>query len=118
MSFGSKHAKSTVSFTFDYKQVSHYTSLADLYAENGASKVYVIRGLYINTKGKYGAQPVITIDDAFVNVPSHLLHAVSDMLSDPEDIQAINEGKAGFRIRTYLSKSKNLCYSVDWVDVQ
>lgn len=118
MSFGSKHASTTVSFTFDYKQVNRYTNLADLYAENGASKVYVIRGLYISNKGNYGPQAIVTIDDAFVNLPSHLTPSVAEMLKDPDDIQAINEGKAGFRIRTYLSKSKKLCYSVDWMDVQ
>ncbi len=118
MSFGSKHAKSTVSFTFDYRQVSHYTTLQELYAENGATKVYVIRALYISNKGKYGPQPIITIDDAFVNAPSHLIPAITEMMNDPEDVQSINEGKAGFRIRTYLSKSKNLCYSVDWMDVE
>lgn len=118
MSFGSKHASSSVSFDFDYKQVTHYTNLADLYAENGADKVYTIRSLYINTSGKYGPQPIITIDDAFVNAPAHLVQVVTEMMNDPEDVRAINEGKAGFKVRTYLSKAKKLCYSVDWVDVE
>lgn len=94
-----------------------YISLAELYGQD-QDKVHVIRGIYINTKSKYGAAPVFAIDGYFVNVPAHLLDTCQEMLQDDETIDLINAGKAGFTIYIYHNdKFKIDCFGVEFVDI-
>ncbi len=118
MSFATKYSKATPTFNVRINKPA-YTTLADLYKENGKDEVYPIAGVYINTKGKYGAQGCIAINESLmVNLPAHMLEDCEEMRKDPEAIEAINSGQAGFRIYQYTSKAGNTGYSVDWVDLQ
>lgn len=98
-----------------------YMSLADLAAatENcEESPVFIIRGIYINRKSLYDPAPVVALDDTYVNLPSHLLPACEEMLHDRLAVDAINEGRCGFRIEKYFQKRfQRECYSVEWVDI-
>ena len=68
--------------------------------------------------GEYDFPYCQIIDDTYVNLPSHLLPACEEMLHDRLAIDAINQGRCGFRIEKYLQKRYNKeCYSVEWVDV-
>lgn len=103
---------------FDYQTPDGlgYASLKDLYDTNGDSKVYTVHALYINTKGKYGEQPLAVTDEAQVNMPSHLVGVVKDIRADEEAVNAINAGKFGFTIYPYEGKNGN-GYSVNWCDI-
>lgn len=125
-SFSKKFSKSRL-FNVDTSNFEYY-NLEDLFAEalerhegvieNANKEVYVIRGIYINTKSLYDPAPVIALDDRYVNLPSHMTQTCMDMLADPTCIKAINEGKCGFTIYEYEQKRFNkTCYSVEWVDV-
>lgn len=125
-SFSKKFNKSRL-FNVDTSNFEYY-NLEDLFNEElevcsgdveAASEfVYVIRGVYINTKSLYDPAPVIALDDRYVNLPSHMTEACMAMLADPVCIKAINDGKCGFKIYTYEQKRYNkTCYSVEWVDV-
>ena len=98
-----------------------YMSLEDL-ANAAASEeeppVFVIRGIYINRKSLYDPAPVVALDDCYVNFPSHLLPACEEMLHNRLAIDAINDGRCGFRIEKYVQKRfQRECYSVEWVDI-
>ena len=118
MSFASKYSHATPLFNVRIKEPA-YTSLADLFAEYGKDHVFPIAAIYINTKGMYGPQAVIAINEStLVNLPSHLLKVCKDMIGDPEAVTSINEGHAGFKIYQYTGKNGHCGFSVDWVDIQ
>ena len=118
MSFASKYSKASPVFNIRLNKPA-YTSLADLFAEYGKDHVFSIAAIYINTKGKYGPQAVIAINEStLVNLPSHLLEACEEMRKDPEAVDAINNGQAGFKVYQYNTKNGNSGFSVDWVDIQ
>ena len=117
MSFAKKFNRSTPRYNV---RINHpaYTSLADLYRENGRDHVYPICAVYINEKGRFGPQGAVAIDEStIVNLPSHLLDACREIREDPEATEAINNEQAGFSIYTYENKTGRLCYSVNWVDL-
>ena len=119
MSFASKHNKNT-SWDFETPKGLEYTSLRDLYKRDGFKTEYRIRALYIND-GKFGKQPTVicTLGQEVIktSLPSHLTDEVESMRADKEDVQAINDGLAGFTIYKYESKNGRTCYSVNWVDM-
>ena len=117
MAFAKKYSKATPRYTV---KINHpaYISLADLYKENGSEQVYPICAIFINTKGNYGPQGALAIDEStIVNLPAHLTDVCQEMRQDPEATEAINNGQAGFKIYTYETKKGRLCYSVEWVDL-
>lgn len=102
-------------FTFEIPKEFTYSSLHDLYNNNGADFVYDIRAMYINKKSKFGDSPVIATSNELVNFPKHLTDTVKEMLTDSEVIDAINNHVFGFQIYTYTDGT-NVYYSVNWVD--
>ena len=118
MSFASKYSHTAPVFNVRIKEPA-YTSLADLFSEYGKDHVFPIAAIYINTKGKYGPQAVIAMNEnTLVNLPSPLLEVCKDMIHDPEAVAAINNGNAGFKIYQYTGKNGYCGFSVDWVDIQ
>lgn len=105
-------------FTFEATDDMPYMSLQDLFLKNGPDTVYPLRALYINSKSKYGAAPVAITDEAFVNLPKHLLSAVETMINDRDVVQYINDGNAGFIITQYVPRNypDKVAYSVEWID--
>lgn len=95
-----------------------YKSLAEIY--NGdPEEVYPITAIYINTKSKFGAAPVIATDEYLVNAPAHLVDSCQEILNDDEAIQMINNGEAGFKIYIYHNDKYNTdCFGIEFVDVE
>lgn len=118
MSFANKYNKA--SWDFEVPKGLEYTTLKDLYENNGKNTEYTIRCLYIND-GKFGKQPTViaTLKDEVIktSLPSHLTDVVERMRGDEEDISYINKGLAGFSIYKYESKNGKTCYSVNWCDL-
>lgn len=111
MSFASKYNKGS---KFDVNTEGfEFKKLSDL----KLNKVYKVLGFYINKKGKYGDQPVAILEDAFLNLPNHLIDTVSEMLNDSDAIEAINQGKAGLKPVEYQDKDDNTRLSVEWADL-
>ena len=102
-----------------------YKSLQVLFDHYGADHIYKVRGLFVNPKGKYGAEPVGILEDCLVNLPRHTLEAVQEMLDTDEIIQAIKDEKVGFSIYKYengysLDRSTGEIkdfYGVKWLDL-
>lgn len=79
---------------------------------------FTVYGIYINTKGNFDPAPVLALEDRYVNLPAHMTPVCEDMLRDPEAIKAINEGRVGITVYSYLQKRyQRVCYNVRWVDL-
>lgn len=114
-------------FTFDTAAISgNYTTLEDLYNENGDEWKYQLKGVYISTKSDYNDEsPIAALSNTYINLPQHQLLEIKNMLANKNAIEAINAGEAGFTIRHYTKnlKKKNGsyetkdCYSAEWCDV-
>lgn len=118
MSLADKYNHTTPTFTYQLPDNAPFKSLKELYnGEKGENK-YIVRGLYINKKGKYDDAPVAISEDFSINLPSHLCNTVTEMLQDKELVEAINAGKIGLEVYSYVPKGYNYtCYSVKWVDL-
>lgn len=95
-----------------------FTSLADLYNNNGEENIYLLKAIFINTKSKFGDTPVFASTDFVVNVPQHLLDTVKDILNDEDAIADINNNKVGFTIYPYKSEKFNVdTFGIKFVDM-
>lgn len=116
MSFANRFNKGK-KFEFDTAGLE-FTSLADLYNNNGAEKVYTLKAMYINTKSKFGDTPVFASDSFMVNAPTHMLDTVKEIMSDTEAVASINNNKVGFKIYPYKSEKFNVeTFGVNFVDL-
>lgn len=101
----------------------NYVSLKDLQEEMG-KKPYVVEGLFINGKGKFGDEAVAIGDHILINLPHYVVDDVKEMLQDSVVIDAIKQGRVGIKVHQYtnsFSKQKDgtikKFYSVEWVDL-
>lgn len=98
-----------------------WKKLEDFYNEPGynPNEIHTIEGLFINEKGKFGKRPYVACDKIYlVDFPQHLTEVVEQMIADPEVVQQINEGKAGFTVRAYMSNTYNReCYAPRFVNI-
>lgn len=83
------------------------------------AQVIPVRGLFINTKSKFGDSPALITDDCIVSLPNHMAGTVKDMLHDAELVAAVKAGKVGAKVETYAPKNRPdaTAYSVEWVDL-
>lgn len=99
---------------------AQFKTLEELYKEHGENCIFPVYGFFINTKGKYGDNPVALSNGFFISLPEHLLDDVKEIMADPEATEQINGGGLGLQIRTYekeIQKGKpRTCYSVIWID--
>lgn len=100
-----------------------YHELQDIYTTD--NDVYLVEGIYINTKGNYEDRPCVVARDTkgwrgYVNLPAHLTDQCRRILKDRNAVAAINAGAVGFTIYQYTAKNYNdkLCYSIRWVDIE
>lgn len=118
MAWSAKKFNKGSKFTFKTPDSFQYQTLDVLYKTNGTDKIYPVKALFLNDKGRYGTHPVIVTDNELVDVPKHLTETVREMIADDECVDAINNGKVGFTIYEYIdSKFKKTCYSVTWIDI-
>lgn len=79
---------------------------------------FKVFGLYINDKSMFDPQPIVALEDRYVNLPAHLYKTAVEILSNPRAIDAIKKGHVGFQIEKYYQKRhKKDCYSIRWVDM-
>ena len=113
-----KFNKDVAKFVFKPSKDFQFKTLEELYKENGKEKVYTVKGMYINTKGMYGANPVIVCDDYYVSLPKHLISTVKEIREDKQLVDDINNDRVGFEIYEYVQPNYNrICYSINWLDI-
>lgn len=106
-------------FTYRAGKDFQYYSLRQIAesTHNWKDKEFPLMALYINTKSRYGVAPVAVCDGFYVNLPSHLLDDVRNIMNDPEVVAEINAGKCGFKIRAYQNSQGGESYTVEWIDL-
>lgn len=118
MAFSASKFNKEQKFTFKTPDDFKFTTLDEQFTKNGESEKYKVNALYMNTKSIYGEHPVAVTDNAMVDFPKHLAPTVKEMINDDEAVKAINDGKVGFTIYTYIDKKYHkTCYSVKWIDI-
>lgn len=116
MSFASKHNKGGIDWGIDTTDFSFLTR-EECY-KNNPDCVHVMRGLYINTKGRFEDHPVAICENAFIDLPDYMTDECKEILTNQEDIADIKAGKVGFKIEEFKDKNfGKLCYGIKWVDV-
>ena len=120
MGIAEKYNKGQNVFAFKAPDNFAFVSLENLYKENGADFVYNLKGVFVNPKTKFGEAPVATTDYCHVNLPSHMLDTVKEMRQDLELIAAVNGGKVGFKIYSYITPNHPAgpCYAITFVDFE
>ena len=104
-------------FTKELPPEAPYIKPADLFNKYGADKIFPLCGMYINTKGRYGDQPVIYTDRFYVNAPSHMLKRCQDLMEDAKVVSDINNGRCGFKIYAYKDQSGKKRHSIEFVNL-
>lgn len=93
-----------------------YKKLDELYKEYGADVEYPIRALYVN-KTKYGESAVAVTDGYFINLPSHVVDDVKEIIADDELVRMINDGFVSIAIYEYYShKYDGVFYGIRWIE--
>lgn len=85
-----------------------FISVSDLYKEVKDNPVKV-DGFYINSNGKFGAEPEAILTDyhKVLNLPRHLLDSVNSMLDNDRAVELIKAGKLGMILKPYYTKKYN-----------
>lgn len=98
-----------------------YHKIIDIYDKDAPDSVYLLKGLFINSKGKFKPSPVAIMDGGFLNLPEHMTDVSNEILKDDDAIKAINDHKVGFKIREYVSTNPankgELCHTIEFVDL-
>lgn len=114
MSILNKYNKGTA---FEFTTPTHFefTTLKELYTQGVTERP--LKSLFINTKSKFGDSPVAVTDSELVNLPSHLLDNVKEMIADDEVVTMVNDGRVSIEIYEYTSKNWGTNYSVRFVEL-
>lgn len=103
-------------FTAEIPKDLPYKKLSELGERAEPIKILT---MWINTKGKFGAHPVIATPSGLVDFPNAMAETVKEMIKDDEVIEAVNNGKLGFTIRKYHTNKYNRdAYTADFVDIE
>lgn len=97
-----------------------YKKITDIVTEDNIDNIYVVAGLYINTKGRFEDHPVAVLPEiqTLVDLPSHMTEQVREILQDPEAVADINAGKVGIMFEKYKSRTYNReCIGCRWADL-
>lgn len=104
-------------FDVDFEKLGWIT-MEDMYNADRDGTVYTLTGLFINTKSKYGPRPYVSTDKYLVDLPQHRLQDIESMLTLPDIIQQVRDGKAGIMIRPYISKKYDKeCFDVIFINL-
>lgn len=103
------------SFKFDSSELP-FTTLDEFVKENGNKQIEV-KAVFINKKAKHGPRPCIVCSTLKIYVPEHIIKDIEKILSRPDMIEAINNGKCGFLPRQYVDKSGVIRNTGNFIDI-
>lgn len=92
-----------------------FTTLDEVVNENG-NKVIPVCGLF-TYDAKYGKRPVLVSNTLKINLPDHCLSDVEAIINDSELVEAINNGKCGFKPSQYEDKNGKTRNSGSFIDI-
>lgn len=113
-----KFNKAVATYNYELDDTYTFISLEELFSIAPNYAAFRIMGFYISRAGKFGDAPVAVIKNYLVNLPTHLLEQVKEIMATEEITDLINAGKCAFSIYEYYSKKFDVqCYSVIFLDV-
>ena len=89
-----------------------FKKIVDLFDE-GVRNVQVFGFFFIKSEN-YGLQPIAILKDCLLNLPTHKRDIISEMLKNPDAVNAIKNGECGLTFRPYKSKYKKECFDVEF----
>ena len=90
-----------------------FKKIKDIYDEKNVVQVF---GFFFVKSENYGLQPVAILKDCLLNLPTHKRDIISEMLKNPDAVNAIKNGECSLTFRQYKSKYNKLCYDFDFVN--
>ena len=116
MGIANKYNRQGGRFTAEIPEDLPFMRLSELRDTNTP---FIILSMWINSKGIYGAHPVVATPSALVDFPNTMTDTVKEMIKDDEVIDAVNNRKLGFTVRKYHSNKYNRdAYTADFVDLE
>ena len=95
-----------------------FVNLGDVIKKNG-HRTLRVQGMF-TFKGKKGKdRPVLIADGMKINLPDHCLKDVQKIMANSVYVQAVNEGKCGFKTTEYVDENygNGTCYSGIFIDI-
>lgn len=93
--------KSTVTFDLNLKKLTWWK------AKDMIGKTIKVDALGVNEKSKFGAQAFMVSGGLGINLPSHCIEEVREILKDVESVDAIKTGMITATFEEYETKSGN-----------
>lgn len=90
-----------------------FKKIKDLYEETNVVQVF---GFFFVKSKNYGLQPVAILKDCLLNLPTHKRDVISELLKNPDAVNAIKNGECSLTFRQYKSKYNKVCYDFDFVN--
>ena len=90
-----------------------FKKIKDIYEEKNNVQVF---GFFFVKSENYGLQPVAILKDCLLNLPTHKRDIISEMLKNPDAVNAIKNGECSLAFRQYKSKYNKICYDFDFVN--
>ena len=90
-----------------------FKKIKDIYEETNVAQVF---GFFFVKSENYGLQPVAILKDCLLNLPTHKRDIISEMLKNPDAVNAIKNGECSLTFRQYKSKYNKVCYDFDFVN--
>lgn len=116
MGIANKYNRQGNRFTAEIPENLPFMKLSELGERTEPIKILT---MWINTKGKFGAHPVVATPSGLVDFPNSMTETMTEMITDDEVIEAVNSGKLGFTVRKYHSNKYNRdAYTADFVDLE
>lgn len=91
---------------FEFKKISEFPLNQEI----------TVRGALISKGGKYGDSASLILDNCFMNVPSHMIDDVKELLSDQEAIDQVEAGLLAVSIYEYEDRNGATQRSIKWID--
>lgn len=117
MSFASEYGGSGFLFNWHMPKGYPYRKLEDLANDYGTEVIWPIKALYYNPTNRYGASAAIATAGCIVNVPTHKVEVIRNLMNSPGAVAYINAGSAGFKIRVYEDNWRTMRYTFDLADI-
>lgn len=108
-------------FTTDFKEFP-FVNLSDVIKENG-HKTLKVQAVYTfkpkNGDNAGNTVPVLVADGLNIYIPTYLLETVNIIRSNADMVEAINNGKCGFKTREWIDtkRGNKTRYTGDFIDI-
>lgn len=91
---------------FEFKKISEFPLNTEL----------TVRGALISKGGKYGDSASLILDNCFMNVPSHIMDDVKELLADQDAIAQVEAGELAVSVYEYEDRNGATQRSIKWID--